>query len=72
MGTSPIVTLEERLVKARSSMALRAYLMSFSNRTGPHKMEEIHLKKLLVYGIDCLFNIVVFDDEIIGNFRCPG
>jgi len=27
-------------VKARSSMVLRIYLMSFFNRANPHKMEE--------------------------------
>ncbi len=36
-----IVTLEEQLVKARSSMALRTYLMYFSIRAYPHKVEEI-------------------------------
>jgi hypothetical protein len=42
--TSPhVVSLEERIVKARSSMALQTYLMSFSIRTNPHKMEENQL-----------------------------
>jgi hypothetical protein len=39
-GYRHIVTLEERIGKARSSMALRTYLMSFSIRAYPHKMEE--------------------------------
>ena len=30
-GTSPIVTLEERFEKARSSMSLRTYLMAIIN-----------------------------------------
>jgi hypothetical protein len=38
-----IVTLEEQLVKARSSMALLTYLMSFSFRAYSHNMEENHL-----------------------------
>ena len=33
-------SLEERFVKARSSMALRTYLMAFFIRANPHKMEE--------------------------------
>jgi hypothetical protein len=33
-------SLEEQLVKARSSMALQPYLMSFSNRVHPHKREK--------------------------------
>jgi len=36
-------SLEERIVKARSSMALRTHLMSFSLIASPHNMEENHL-----------------------------
>ena len=37
---TPSDPLEEQLVKARSSMALRIYLMSISIRVNLHKMEE--------------------------------
>jgi hypothetical protein len=37
---TPSDFLEERLVKARSSMALQTYLMSFSIRAYPHNMED--------------------------------
>jgi hypothetical protein len=49
MGEYPhIVTLEEQLVKAISSMELQTYMMAFSIRVYTHKMEENRRIKLFL------------------------